>query len=143
MASDLFSQADLDRLSECIRQAELQSSGEIRVHLEKHCRGSALNRAKILFHQLGMDRTALQNGVLIYVATHDRKVSILGDEGIHQKVTDQFWNLELANLLEEFGRGAYLKGMEQVISEVGTKLKTHFPIGDRDHNELSNEISQG
>jgi uncharacterized membrane protein len=143
MASDLFSQADLDRLSECIRQAELQSSGEIRVHLEKHCRGAALDRARVVFRQLGMDRTELRNGVLIYVATSDRKVSILGDEGIHQKVTDQFWNQELATLVHEFGQGAFLQGMEQVIAEVGTKLKTHFPIGDQDRNELTNEISLG
>ena len=100
MAPDLFTQADLDRLSACIQQAELQSSGEIRVHLEKHCRGNALDRARTLFHQLGMDRTELRNGVLIYVATQDRKVSILGDEGIHHQVTDQFWSLELENLLE-------------------------------------------
>ena len=143
MTPDLFTQADLDRLSACIQKAELQSSGEIRVHLEKHCRGNALDRARTLFHQLGMDRTELRNGVLIYVATQDRKVSILGDEGIHQKVTDQFWNQELATLVREFGRGAFLQGMEQVIGDVGAKLKTHFPIGDQDRNELTNEISLG
>jgi uncharacterized membrane protein len=90
-----------------------------------------------------MDRTKHRNGVLIYVATHDHKVSILGDEGIHLKVTDQFWNLELTNLLEEFGRGDYLKGMEQAIADVGDRLKTHFPIIDGDRNELSDEISLG
>lgn len=142
-AEDLLSKTDLDRLSECIRQAELHSSGEIRVHLEKHCRGSALDRARILFRKLRMDQTKLRNGVLIYVATHDRKVSILGDEGIHLKVTDQFWHLELASLLEEFGRGNYLHGMERVIADVGAKLKAHFPIGDGDRNELSDEISLG
>lgn len=143
MASDLFSQADLDRLSECIRQAELQSSGEIRVHLEKHCRGNALDRARFLFHRLGMDRTDLRNGVLIYVATHDRKVSILGDEGIHLQVTGQFWELELEQLLEAFGRGEYLQGLEQVIADVGTRLKKYFPAKDNDRNELTNEISLG
>ena len=143
MASDLFSQDDLNRLGECIRLAELQSSGEIRVHLEKHCRGNALDRARVIFRQLGMDKTKLRNGVLIYVATNDRRVSILGDEGIHQKVSDQFWNQELATLVQEFGRGAFLKGLEQVIADVGSKLKTHFPIGDQDRNELSNEISLG
>ncbi|NBW32947.1 MAG: TPM domain-containing protein [Cytophagia bacterium] len=143
MASDLFSQDDLNRLGECIRLAELQSSGEIRVHLEKHCRGNALDRARVLFHQIGMDRTELRNGVLIYIATHDRKVSILGDEGIHQKVTDRFWTLELDNLLASFGRGEYLHGLEQVISDVGIRLKEHFPVGNNDRNELSNEISLG
>jgi uncharacterized membrane protein len=143
MAPDLFTQADLDRLSACIQQAELQSSGEIRVHLEKHCRGNALDRARTLFHQLGMDRTELRNGVLIYVATQDRKVSILGDEGIHHKVTDQFWSLELGNLLEFFGRGEYLQGLENVIADVGAKLKIHFPAQENDRNELTNEISLG
>jgi uncharacterized membrane protein len=90
-----------------------------------------------------MDRTELRNGVLIYVATSDRKVSILGDEGIHQRVTDQFWNQELANLIQEFARGAFLQGMEQVIADVGNKLKMHFPIGDQDRDELTNEISLG
>ena len=140
MAADLFTQADLDRLSACIQQAELQSSGEIRVHLEKHCRGNALDRARTLFHQLGMDRTELRNGVLIYVAT---KVSILGDEGIHHQVTDRFWTLELDNLLACFGRGEYLQGLENVIDDVGAKLKLHFPAQENDHNELSNEISLG
>ncbi|MGA1330479.1 MAG: TPM domain-containing protein [Bacteroidia bacterium] len=81
--------------------------------------------------------------MLIYVATSDRQVSILGDEGIHQKVSDQFWNQELATLVQEFGRGAFLIGLEQVIADVGAKLKAHFPIGDQDRNELSNEISLG
>jgi uncharacterized membrane protein len=90
-----------------------------------------------------MDRTELRNGVLIYVATQDRKVSILGDEGIHHLVTDQFWSLELGNLLEFFGRGEYLLGLENVIADVGAKLKIHFPAQENDRNELTNEISLG
>jgi uncharacterized membrane protein len=80
---------------------------------------------------------------LIYVATQDRKVSILGDEGIHHQVTDQFWSLELGNLLEFFGRGEYLQGLENVIADVGAKLKLHFPAQENDRNELTNEISLG
>jgi len=143
MPKGLFTREELDQLSARIRDAESGSSGEIRVHLEAHCSGDVLVRARKIFHQLGMDKTRLRNGVLIYVATEDRKAGILGDKGIHEKVSENFWQQELHLLLEHFGKKDYLIGLTEVIQQVGEKLKIYFPAEATDTDELSNEISFG
>ena len=79
------------QILQAIQEAELKTSGEVRVHIESHCEGHPVERAKVLFFELGMHQTDLQNGVLIYLAHKDRKFSIVGDKGIDAKVPLEFW----------------------------------------------------
>ena len=126
-----------------IRQAEKNTSGEIRVHLEKNTEKDALTRAKEVFYFLKMDETKQQNGVLFYVAVADKKFSVLGDKGIDNVVPDDFWNSIKDNIISEFSNGNYANGLKLGISETGQKLKEFFPHQSDDINELSDEISLG
>jgi uncharacterized membrane protein len=126
-----------------IEAAELNTSGEIRLHIERTCPGPALERAKYWFNKLNMTATKDRNGVLIYVATHDRKVAIFGDEAIHAAVGQDFWEEDIRVLVEAFKSGRVVEGLTEVIARIGEKLKTHFPYQSDDKNELSNEISFG
>lgn len=126
-----------------IEVAEKNTSGEIRVHLEKITDLPPLQRALEVFHLLEMDKTDLRNGVLIYVAVESRKFAILGDAGIHTKVTENFWDEEKELMLSYFKKEEFSKGIELAILEVGKKLKEFFPYHSSDTDELSNEVSRG
>jgi uncharacterized membrane protein len=125
-----------------IKEAEKETSGEIRIHIEKKCKAeSALERAKEVFAELKMHETELRNGVIVYVAWKDKKVAIWGDEGIHKKVGQQFWEEELELILKFFKEGDFETGLSEVVLQIGQKLKENFPYQKDDINELSNEIS--
>ena len=130
-------------LVDAIKVAEKNTSGEIRVHLEKASDVPPMDRALDLFYQLKMNETAQRNGVLIYVAIESNKFAILGDEGIHNKVTDSFWDATKDIVISHFRKKEYTKGLELAILDVGEKLKTYFPYQSDDVNELSDNISKG
>lgn len=129
------------RVVEAIKQAELNTSGEIKVHIENHCRGNVEERSLYIFKHLKLDETKLRNGVLIYLAVKDRKFAILGDEGINKVVEDGFWNDVKDMMLAHFKEGRFADGLEQGILRCGEKLKTHFPYQSNDVNEIPDDIS--
>lgn len=128
---------------QAIADAEKATSGEIRVHLESSCKGDVLDNAAYIFKKLKMHKTALRNGVLIYLAVNDRKFAILGDAGINAKVPEDFWDQIKETMTAYFANGDFTTGLTQGIQMVGDKLKAYFPIMSNDTNELSNEISFG
>ncbi len=126
-----------------INEAENSTSGEIRVHLESSCKADVLDRATYIFKKLKMHKTALRNGVLIYLSVHDRQFAILGDVGINIKAPEGFWDQIKDLMIEKFSKGEIAIGLNDGILMIGEKLKTFFPIAHDDINELSNEISFG
>jgi len=138
-----FSDKDKLQIKNAIRAAELNTSGEIRVHIEKHCREDVLDRAAYIFKKLEMHKTELRNGVLFYLAVDDRKFAILGDAGINQKVPEDFWEEIKEKMAEKFKEGLFAEGLSQGIRMAGEQLKAHFPYQEDDVNELSDEISFG
>jgi uncharacterized membrane protein len=138
-----FSQEEEAAIIAAIQRAERKTSGEIRVHVEKQCRGDILQEAVRIFKKLKMDRTALRNGVLILIAPENRSFAIIGDEGIDAVVPVGFWDKERDIMRDYFRRGSYGSGVCAVIDEVGDKLRAHFPVQEGDKNELSDEVSYG
>jgi len=141
MGKSLFSADDQQRIVQAIAEAELNTSGEIRVHIEKNCKIDPVKRAIEVFHKLGMERTEQHNGVLIYLATEDHKFAIIGDQGINEHVPDHFWNDERDLMQSYFRKHEFTEGLVQGILKVGDQLKEAFPGEFGDRNELDNEIS--
>lgn len=142
MASHNFlTEAQEQQIIEAIERAEKKTSGEIRVHLEYHCNTEPLERAATIFHELGMDQTELQNGVLLYVATEDHKAAVYAGKGIFKKVTEGFWSDVMQILILHFKKGEHEEGIEEAINKVGKKLMELFPYLKTDANELANELS--
>lgn len=138
-----FSKEEEESIISAIRKAELNTSGEIRVHLEDKLKGPVMDLAVRVFKRLGMHKTKARNGVLILIAPNDRQFAIIGDKGIDGVVPENFWDEEKSLMQEHFKRGAFCEGVCTVISQVGEKLKSNFPYQDDDKNELPDEISYG
>ena len=129
---------------QAIQEAEKKTSGEVRVHIEKKCpRKDPLKRAISLFQKLHMHKTDLRNGVIVYVATEDHLLAIWGDEGIHAKVGQEFWESTLITLQEDFKTNQIKNGLTKALLDIGEKLQQHFPYQKDDKNELDDSISYG
>lgn len=140
-AKNFFTEDQKKSIKQAITAAELNTSGEIRVHLENHCSEDVLDRAAFLFDKLEMKKTDMRNAVLFYVAVKDKKFAVIGDSGINSLVEENFWEDVKTILLEQFKIGQFTEGLVAGISKAGEKLKKHFPYQTDDTNELSNEIS--
>ena len=126
-----------------ILNAEMDTSGEIRVHVESQCHGDVLDRAAYLFKKIGMHKTELRNGVLVYLAVESRKFAIIGDKGINAEVPEDFWDNIKIKMTEHFAKGDFVEGLTEGITMTGKQLKKHFPRNLNDINELPDEISFG
>ena len=140
---NFFTAVEEQQVVDAIKIAELNTSGEIRVHIEKSTDKDALERATAIFYELKMNETQLQNGILFYVATESHHFAVLGDKGINDAVPDNFWDNEKELILSHFKNKEFAKGLELGILEAGKKLKEFFPYQSDDTNELSDEISKG
>jgi uncharacterized membrane protein len=140
---DFLTKEEEQEIVQAIQIAEKDTSGEIRVHIEKTTSIEAFDRALEVFHLLKMDETQLKNGVLIYLAVDDKSFVICGDEGINDVVENDFWNSTKDAMAVHFKKGDFKQGLIDGILKAGEQLKTYFPYQEGDVNELSNEISKG
>jgi uncharacterized membrane protein len=133
---------ELESVRQTIALAEATTSGEIRVHLERRIRGlDPLGRARQLFEDLGMHRTRDRNGVLIYLAVLDRRLAVVGDEGIHARVGDGYWDGLRDLMVQRLGEGRLRDALVEAVAEVGRTLRSQFPRRPDDTNELSDQVS--
>ncbi len=140
-AKNFFTPEQQDDIKQAILNAELNTSGEIRVHIQKKCKGDVLDRAAHIFKSIGMDKTTSKNGVLFYVAIENRSFAILGDSGINAVVPADFWESTKILMINHFREGRFAEGIVAGIEKAGEQLKEHFPYQRDDINELNDEIS--
>jgi uncharacterized membrane protein len=138
-----LSEADLHGVAAAIAAAEKQTSAEVRVHLDARCPGDAMAQAVAVFERLGMHRTAERHGVLIYVAIEDRKLAVLGDQGIHDRLGQTYWDRLVQDILAHFRDERPRDGLLHALGEVGAALRQHFPRRSDDDNELPDQLSIG
>ena len=134
-------EADLEAVSAAIRAEEAHTAAEIRVHLDARCPGEAMPRAIEVFERLGMHRTAGRHGVLIYVSVEDHKLAVLGDQAVHERVGQAYWEGLVEAVLAHFRDERPRDGLRHAIAEVGAVLRRHFPRRRGDVNELSDQVS--
>ncbi|MBW6490279.1 MAG: TPM domain-containing protein [Lentimicrobium sp.] len=142
-AKNFFSKEQQDDIKQAILDAELNTSGEIRVHIETKCPGDVLERGAYIFKKLHMNETEQLNGVLFYISIRNRSFAIIGDSGINAVVPEDFWESTKSLIINHFREGKFTEGVVAGIQEAGLQLKKHFPFQSEDKNELSDEISFG
>ncbi|PWK26260.1 TLP18.3/Psb32/MOLO-1 phosphatase superfamily protein [Arcicella aurantiaca] len=144
MPQNFLTDSQKTEITKAIQAAELNSSGEIRIHIEKICATeNVLDRAAEVFVNIGMNNTAQQNGVLFYLSIDDRKFAVLGDKGIDKVVPENFWESTKALLKTHFAQGLFTEGLVKAIHLAGEQLKHYFPYQSDDINELPDDISFG
>ena len=139
--ADFFNKEQKSGILEAIKEAELNTSGEIRVHIEGKCKSDVLDRAAYIFEKLKMHKTELRNGVLFYLALKDHKFAILGDVGINTVTSDNFWDDIKESMLNSFKKAEFTEGLIKGIKMAGEQLKAHFPYQEGDVDELPDDIS--
>ena len=137
----LFNDEEQQRIRIAVEDAEKHTSGQLRVCIEKTCSENVLDRAAKYFHQLDMHKTRLRNGVLIYVATVDRKFAIIGDAGINKVVPAGFWDDTKDEMLKHFKYGDIVEGIVTGLNISGEHLQKYFPYSTDGNNELSDDIA--
>lgn len=143
IAANFFTKEEKDSIKKAIEKAELNTSGEIRLHIDNRCKIDVLDCAANWFEKLNMHKTEQRNGVLFYLAVKNRKFAILGDAGINAVTPEDFWDTIQAEMLKLFQEEKFADGLIKGITMAGKKLKEHFPYQADDVNELSDEISFG
>ncbi len=141
--SDSFTEDDRLQILESIKEAEKNTSGEIRLFIEDDCGENVLDRAAFIFKELKMHETKERNGVLFYLAITAHQFAILGDVGINRKVEKDFWHAIKLEMQNHFTEGDFVKGLTKGVNMTGLALKKHFPFQKLDKNELSDEIVFG
>lgn len=140
--TEFLEKLDQQRIVAAIQQAEGQTSGEIRVHVQPRATGGEIRTvAERTFERLGMTKTALRNGVLLFIATEEQRFVILGDKGIDEKVPAGFWDEIAAKLTMRFSQGELTDGIVDAITTAGEQLREYFPRAAGDVNELSDSIN--
>lgn len=136
-----FSETEKAAIQKAIQNAEMQTSGEIRVHIENVCKEDVLDHTAFLFKHLDMHKTELRNGILFYLSVEDHQFAVIGDAGIHAKVGDDFWENIKNEMIDHFKKGEFCIGLCEGIDKAGEQLKTFFPRSKNDVNELNDDIS--
>jgi uncharacterized membrane protein len=141
---DFLGKLDHDRIVAAIGAAEAKTSGQIRVYVQRgELDGDALDYAQKKFQKLGMQATKERNGVLILVLPRARKFAVIGDEGVHQKCGDEFWQELVESMRAHFQKENFTDALVEAIEEAGKLLTRHFPKPAAPKNELSDEIIEG
>ena len=140
---EFLTEDEEQEIVQAILEAEKNTSGEIRVHIEPTAKIDHFSRAQQVFHFLKMDNTKDENGVLLYVAVRDKKFVIYGDKGIDKAVPKGFWESTKETIAQHFKNGDFKTGIIEGILKAGKELEAHFPWNHNDTNELSDAISKG
>jgi uncharacterized membrane protein len=138
---EFLEKLDQDRIIKAIQNAEEQTSGEIRIHVQPKSGSDIRKFAERTFERLGMTKTALRNGVLLFIASEENRFTILGDRGIDQKVPAGLWDEIAAKLTIRFKNGEFTDGIVEAINAAGMHLKEYFPRATDDVNELPDQIN--
>ena len=136
-----LTEEEKEQVIQAITEAEKNTSGEIKVHIESQSQKPPLERAMEVFVELGIHQTEARNGVLIYICLQSKQLAILGDEGINSVVEPDFWECTRNLILDNFKNQEYKEGLVKGILRAGKRLKAFFPYQSDDTNELSNDIS--
>lgn len=141
MNSTYLTDTEVASLVDAIKNAEEMSTGEIRIHIDSHTETDNAKTAFEVFKTLGMEHTSERNAVLFHINFEQHYLTIIGDEGIHRKVQQHFWDELHDEITSGFAKNDYYHSLKNAVLKTGKELKKHFPVSGKNPNELPNEIT--
>ena len=143
LAKEIFSDKDFEAISAAIRSFEKRTSGEIVISFNTSSSNQPYKSAKRIFQKAKLHETKERNATLIVLFLAEKKFAVYGDEGIHAKVPDGFWESTVDEMRNLFAEGKMLDGLLAGINELGENLAKFFPVAEDDVNELSDDLNFG
>ena len=141
---EFLTKLEHDRIVQAIREAEMKTSGEIRVLIQRgKLKSDPLVAAQRKFHRLDMHKTRERNAVLIFVAPRAHKLAVIGDKAIHEKCGDVFWQRIVTAMHHYFRQHKFTEGIAGAITVIGDMLAEHFPRESKSSNELPDDVIEG
>ena len=141
-----FPPAAMRAIRDQIGAQEGRHGGELRFAVEAGLpvvqlwRGQdARSRAVEVFGQLRVWDTEHNSGVLIYLLLADRRVEIVADRGIHNRVGAAAWEAICGEMQKAFASGQFEQGVCSGVAAISDLLAAHFPPDAERRNELPNE----
>ncbi|MCF7823346.1 MAG: TPM domain-containing protein [Candidatus Marinimicrobia bacterium] len=141
LAKKIFSDQDLEAISQAIKSFEKQTSGEIVISFNTTSHNQPYKTTRKIFEKAKLHETKERNATLIAMFLSEQKFAIYGDVGIHEKVPSDFWELTVAEMKTHFAAGRMQEGLLHGIRELGNNLAKYFPVQADDVNELSDQIN--
>ena len=140
----LLKTIDIERVKAAIADAERATSGEVRVSVARFFWGPVRPAAERAFARLGMTKTKDRNAILFFIVPARKKFVVLGDEGIHAKVGQEFWDCVAGLMSGHFRKGEFTEGLVKGIGEACSQLAAYFPYNaEIDINELADDVDFG
>jgi putative membrane protein len=102
--------------------------------------GAVRDRAILSFFEKGLHRTRNETGILIFISLLERRVWILGDKGINEKIEPDFWGSLVMGLTNGIRDGRAPTALCTIIAKCGDELARHFPGTADDTNELPDDV---
>ena len=106
----------------------------------KRMQNAVKGRALRAFYEKGLHRTKDQTGVLFFLSLLERKVWVLADRGIHEKIKQHSLNSLALKVSKGIREGRSCEALCYAIEEAGELLAKYFPVSAGDIDELSDEV---
>jgi len=143
LAKEIFSDSDLQDISDAISTFEGRTSGEIVISFNTTSHNKPYKTAKRIFEKAKLHQTKERNATLIVLFLSEHKFAVYGDVGIHEKVPENFWESTVEEMRDQFSQGNMKAGLLAGIQKLGENLAKYFPVAEDDVNELSDDIKFG
>ena len=138
---NFLTEKENEQVAKTIKEAENQTSAEIKLVIARHCWTDIKSKAANIFKKFGLGKTEQRNCVLILLITTNREFLIYGDQGIHEKVGQEFWEDTKNQMINKFKVGEFGDGICEGIKLIGEKLAHYFPYRKDDKNEISDGVA--
>lgn len=92
------------------------------------------------FYLNGLQHTDGKTGILIFISLMERKVFVLADKAINDKIEKGTWENVVEKTIKGIKNKDFTQGLINAIHLCGNILEPHFPIQPNDINELKNSL---
>ena len=98
------------------------------------------SRAALEFFRQGLAKTKGATGVLILISQFERRLTILADRAIAEKVPASEWQAVANAAAERLARGELFEAIDGALVAVGSRLKADFPRAEGQASELPDDV---
>ena len=97
-------------------------------------------RAEKTFFEKRLYKTKKNTGVLFFLSLFERKIWVLADKGIYEKMDQETLNGFAKEVSRGIREGRACEALSKAIQEIGVLLSKHFPITPNDTDELPDDV---